>query len=117
MRDRLATQRTGSIDEKKLVEMMTLDEREILIRAIRRADKAQAENPAGEGGIAGHMTEEEQITIARAIARIEKQNSLPIEDQVALKVKELQSTPGAFDTGPDLETLSKSSARQRRKKE
>lgn len=63
------------------------------------------------------LTEDEQVVIARAIARCEKQNSLPIEDQVALKVKELQSTPGAFDTGPDLETLSKSSARQRRKKE
>ena len=65
------------------------------------------------------LTEDEQVVIARAIARCEKQNSLPIEDQVALKRKELEATPGAFDTG-DQETLSKSnakSARQRRKSE
>jgi len=57
-----------------------------------------------------------QITSAKTIKRFENAN-LPIEEQVALKRKELEATPGAFDTGPNLETLSKSSARQRRKKE
>jgi hypothetical protein len=63
-------------------------------------------------GLANHMTNEEQITIARAIKRIENAN-LPIEEQVALKRKELQSTPRAFDTGPELEDLSKSSRKAR----
>jgi hypothetical protein len=36
--------------------------------------------------------------------------ALPIEKQIALKRKELEKTPGAFDCGPDIDTLSKSSS-------
>ena len=61
----------------------------------------------------GSMTEEEQAALCRRIVEFEKQDRVPIEEQVAAEVERLRATPESFDTGPDLKDLSKSSRKAR----